>query len=248
MVSEEVQVNNEEGLEKTAPESGADVELMRAMTAAGLFYGRKKAKTHPRMRKFIFATRSGVEVINLADTAIALATATELLSETVKNGKQVLVVGTQPAAQAAVETFAKQFNFPYVTQRWLGGTLTNFGTISKRIEHFKMLKESVATGAFQKYTKREQLQFAKEMEDMEVNFAGLVNLTKTPDVLFVVGVGQHMTAIREAKRMRVPVVAVINTESDPTIVQYPIPANDLAISSVEWIMKRIGEALSVIKK
>lgn len=244
---EEVQLNTEETTEKAAPESGADIGLMRDMTTAGLFYGRKKAKTHPRMRKFIFATRNGVEIINLADTAAALRTATDFLAEVVKNGKQVLVVGTGPAAQGAVERFGKKFNFPYVTERWLGGTLTNFGTISKRIEHLKMLKDSVATGAFQKYTKREQLQFMKEMEDMEVLFGGVVNLTKLPEALLVIGANQHETAIREAKRMKVPVVAVMNTESDPTTIKYPVPANDVSVSSIEWILEYIASALGAIK-
>lgn len=244
---EEAQMNTEETAEKTAPESGADVGLLRDMTMAGLFYGRKKAKTHPRMRKFIFATRNGIEIINLADTAAALRTATDFLAEAVKNGKQVLVVGTQPAAQGAVERFAKQFNFPYVIQRWLGGTLTNFGTISKRIEYLKKLKDSVVTGAFQKYTKREQLQFTKEREDMELLFGGIANLTKLPDALLVLGVSQHAIAIREAKRMNIPVVGVMNTESDPTMIGYPIPANDMSVSSIEWILGNIAEALGGIK-
>lgn len=248
MVKEEVHVQNEELAEKAAPESGADVSLLREMTAAGLFYGRKKAKTHPRMKKYIFATRNGIEIINLADTAAALERAFAFLGDIAKEGQSVLVVGTQPAAQVPVETFAKQFNFPYVTQRWLGGTLTNFSQIAKRIDYFKKLKEDVATGALQKYTKREQLEFQREREDMEILFGGLETMVKLPAVLFVIGAHTHMTAIREAKRMGIPVVAVTNTESDPTAVNFAIPANDVSVASIEWILKRAGEAIQSAKK
>lgn len=235
---EDVQLNGEDVREKAVPEVSADTELLREMTLAGLFVGRKKSKTHPRMRPFIFATRNGVEIINLAQTAEALDRVSDFLA-----GKQILVVGTQPAAQDAVQEFAKKFNFPYVTQRWLGGTLTNFNAIQKRMDYFKKLKENMVSGALYKYTKKEQLEFQRELERLEVLFGGLLPMTKMPDVLLAIGMNQHLIAIREAKKVGIPVIAVANTDANPDLVDYCIPANDIAKSSVLWLMNRFSAAV-----
>lgn len=245
--AEEVQLNGEEVLEKSAPEIGVNTDLLREMTVAGLFLGRKKSKTHPRMKQFIFATRNGVEIINLAETSLALLRVENILAEMVGANKQVLVVGTQPAAQAAVEQFAKQFNFPYVTQRWLGGTLTNFDTIQKRMDYYKKLKDGFATGGFEQYTKKEQLEFQRELNRLEILFGGIVSMNKLPGALLVIGVNQHSHAIREGKRLGIPVIAVMNTDANPDSVDCAVPANDISKSSIEWLMGYFAKAVEKAK-
>lgn len=221
-----------------------DPALVEEMAKAGVLYGRKKSKTHPRMKPYIFATRNSVEILDLPKTHEALDKAGDFIKEVAKKDGLVLVVGTKPAAQDLVENFGKKFSMPHVSKRWLGGTLTNFKTILKRTQFYQNLKAQEATGKLDKYTKKEQLGFHKLIEKMDVFFSGLEKLTRVPDVVLVVNANDHIIAVREAKLLKIPVVAILNTDTDPGIVEYPIPANDNAQSSLAWIFQRLESKMA----
>jgi len=229
---------NEELTEKVA---GADVELIKEMISSGLIYGHKKTKTNPKFKKYIFTTRNGMEIIDVAKTLPLLDEAAEFLKNQIKEGKMVLLVGLQPAVQPIMEAMAKKFNLPYVKNRWIGGLLTNFKSVSGRIEHFKKTQADMEKGAFDKYTKKERVMINKDIAKMREMFGGLETLIRPADVLFTVDASLkgHATAIREAKRISIPVVAIIDSDDDPEIINYPIPANDYAKMSVEWVIQRI---------
>lgn len=216
-----------------------DPMLLEEMVKAGILYGRKKSKTHPRMKDYIFANRNGMEIIDLPKTSDALEKAGEFLKEISKKDSLVLIVGTKPATQEVAESFAKKFSFPYIAKRWLGGMLTNFKTLAKRIQHYTNLKADRATGKLEKYTKKEQVMFAKEIQRMDQFFIGLERLSRLPDALLVINANEHMTAVREARRLKIPIVAIIGTDTDPELVNYPIPANDNSKTSIAWILNRL---------
>ena len=216
-----------------------DPLIMEEMVKAGVLYGRKKSKTHPRMKDFVFATRNGIEILDLPKTMQALEKAAEFLKEIAKKDGIIIVVGTKPVCQELAENFAKKFSMSFVVKRWLGGTLTNFKTISKRIQYYMNLKADKASGKLAKYTKKEQVAFDKEIERLNGFFIGLERLTKLPDTLIVIDANEHITAVREAKRLKIPVVAILSTDTDPEAVEYPIPANDNSKTSIAWILGKL---------
>jgi len=218
-------------------------EASREMIEAGVFYGRKKTKTNPKMRQFVFANRAGIEIINLQKTTEALERAAGFLAESVRNNKDVvLVVGTEPAAEMAVKTFATKFKLPNVTTRWVGGTITNYGIISKRIDHLKKTRAELAAGGFEGYTKKEKLDIEREVNRLEALMGGLEMLTREPDVLIVVNPVVHVTAVREARRKKIPVIAFANVDADPDELDYLVPGNDKAKMSIDWFMEAMAKA------
>lgn len=237
----------EETATKKQPEAdtvSANAETLRQMAEAGVFYGRKKSRTHPRMREYIFATRSGMEIIDLEKTYSAIETAAEAVRTCVAGGGLILLVGTHPGSKTKIQSIAQQFKLPFVMNRWLGGTLTNYKIISRRIEHFKRLREDIASGALEKYTKAEQLGFQKEFERLSKFIGGLEYLTRLPDMVITANIEEHMTAVREATRMKIPIVAIAGTISDPRAVKYLIPANDNGRASIEFILSKLEEAIA----
>lgn len=235
LVEEIVAVGGEDG------EKEIDAEIIREMIKAGVIYGHKKTKTNPKFKKYIFTTRNGIEIIDLIKTLPMIDVAAEFLKNQIKSGKMVLLVGLQPAAQPALEIMAEKFNLPYVKNRWIGGLLTNFKVISSRIEYFKKIQTGIEKGEFDKYTKKERVMINKNIARMRVMFGGLENLTRPVETLFIVDMflKGHMTAVREAKRMNVPIAAIIDSDDNPEFVNYPIPANDHAKMSIDWIINRI---------
>ncbi len=234
--------NNQNGTavaENTPPEITMDPMLLDEMVKAGILYGRKKSKTHPHMKPFIYATRNGIEILDLPKTSEALDKAGDFLREVSKKEGLIFMVGTKPSAQDLVEEMAKKFSFPYVIKRWLGGTLTNFKTLSKRIQFYMNLKADEATGKLDKYTKKERTEFSKLRAKMDQFFLGLERLSKLPDVLLVVNANDHMTAVREARRLKIPIVSILSTDTDPEIADYPIPANDNSKTSIAWILSKL---------
>ena len=225
-----------------------DFPILEEMAQAGVLYGRKKSSTHPKMLGFIQAVRNGVGIFDLPQTLEAVEKAQAFLKEVVQKGGQVLLVGTQPSAQDLIKRSADKFNFPYVIQRWLGGTLTNFKTLSARINHYLQLKADRATGKLDKYTKKERLDFDREIDRMERLFGGLDNMQKLPDAVLLIDSKAHITAFKEAKLLKIPVVAVINSDSDPDFIQYPIPANSGSKTSVQWILAKLDSAMEEGKK
>ncbi len=227
-----------------APE--ADLKVLEEMLAAGIMYGHKKTKTQPRFKQYIHTNRNGIEIIDVAMTLSAIDKAAEFLKKQLKENKTVLLVATQPAAHSVMEELAKKFNLPYVKNRWIGGLLTNFKIISGRLEYFKKIKSEMEKGGFEKHTKKERVMINRNIHRMEGMFSGLEDLTKTPDALFMIDTNLkgHTTALREAKRIKIPLAALIDSDDDPAAVDYPIPANDHAKSSIEWIINRIIEKIS----
>lgn len=218
-------------------------EASREMIEAGVFYGRKKSKTNPKMRQYVLTNRSGIEIINLVKTGEMLEKALTFLKEKVRQGGLLLLLGTQPAAEEGILKLAKKFNLPYVTDRWAGGTFTNFKIISKRIEYFKKLRSDLSSGALEKYTKKERLMLEREMGRLRVLFEGLENLSKVPDVLVMIDPNLHTTAVREANRLKIPVIALANVDADPDVINYLVPGNDKARKSINWFLDKVEAAV-----
>lgn len=218
-------------------------ELVAEMAKAGLFYGHKKTVTHPRMKPFLGGRRNEIELIDPEQTLKSLAKAVEFIKETLSQGGLILWVGTKPAAKAAIKSIAGELKAPYVVFRWLGGILTNFKVISARLNYFLDLRTKQEKGELTQYTKKERLEFAKEVQKMTRIFDGLAPLTRLPAALFVVDAAEHMTAVREARRLKIPIVAIIDSNDDPAFVDYPIFANDHAKASIDWVIERIREGI-----
>ncbi|MFH1162293.1 MAG: 30S ribosomal protein S2 [Candidatus Jorgensenbacteria bacterium] len=216
-------------------------ETVLEMANHGVLFGHQKSKTHPRMRPFIAGTRNEMELIDPEATLAALEAAAKAVEGVVERGELLLAVGTLAPAREAVANFARTFQFPYVTNRWLGGTLTNFKVISDRMKHYQELKEKRAVGEFAKYTKKEQAKLSKTIGKLAKNFEGLAGLTKLPAILLIVDPKAHNTAVREARVLKIPVVAILDTDDDPQSIAYPIYASDRAKSSIEWVMKVLTE-------
>ena len=211
------------------------------MTKAGLHFGHKTSKTHPKMRQYIAGVRNTVHMFDLAKTKEKLQKALAYIQSLRAEGKTLLLVGTKIQVKNLVKETAAACNLPYVSDRWIGGTLTNFGTIAKRIEYFRGLEQKKETGELEKYTKKEQLGIAEEMKNLELHFGGLRSLSKLPDAVFICDLDKNQLALREAKNKGIPVVAVVDTNIDPTLVDYVIPANDDAQSSVQYILGKVQE-------
>jgi small subunit ribosomal protein S2 len=218
-------------------------EASREMIDAGLFYGRKKSKTNPKMRQFILMNRGGIEIINLQRTGELVDEAVGFVKEKVRQGGLVLLVGTQPSAEAAIMRVAKRFNIPYVTTRWVGGAITNFGIISRRVEHMKKLRSDLASGALDKYTKKERLELEREMKRLEELMGGLEAMSREPDLVIMVDPNLHHTGLRESRKKNIPVVALANVDADPDHITYIVPGNDKAKKSIEWFFEKVEKAI-----
>jgi len=219
-------------------------EASREMIEAGVFYGRKKNKTNPKMREFILANRGNIEIINLEKTKEGLEKAIAFIKEKVRNGGLPLFVGTSPASDAEIERIAKEFSLPYVILRWIGGTLTNFKIISRRVEHLKKLRADLASGALtDKYTKKERLEMERETKRLEELMGGLETMSREPDLLIVVDPNLHTTAVREAKVKHIPVIALANVDADPDMIDYLVPGNNKSRTSVSWFLGNVEKAV-----
>ncbi len=217
----------------------AAVSQIREMMQAGLVYGRKKSKTHPRMKKFIAMNRNGFELIDLEKTIALLDTALAAMRDMVQKNGTILFIDSYPTSKDLIKKLAEEFDFPYVTNRWLGGTLTNFKTISERIGIFRGMKEGRESGEFNKYTKKERLMIDRKLERMDMLFGGIEGMKSLPGMLFVVNGRLNMTALREARICNIPVTAIISTDTDPDTVTYPIPANDSSRDGIQWVLERV---------
>jgi len=218
------------------------------LAEAGAHLGHFKNKCLPKMKPFICALRNNIHFIDLDQTVDKLQEAVNFIIEQISSGSNILFLGTKPIAKDIVEKYAKKAGSPYINQRWLGGTLTNFSTISKLIEKFNKMSEESESDAWQKYTKKERLDLSRELKKLETMVGGIKNLRKKPDLVYIIDVIHEKTALLEAIKCKVPVIAIIDTNANPELVNYPIPANDDAIKSVEMITKLISEAVIVGQK
>lgn len=210
---------------------------------SGVHFGHQKGRWHPKMKEFIFAERGGVHIIDLEKTVERLQVATDFCRDTVKAGGTVLFVGTKRQGQKILQKHAEEAGMPYITERWIGGLFTNFANVSRLIKKYKDLLEKRDSGAFEKYTKKEQVEFGKEIEKLHKMVGGLSELKKIPEAIFVLDVKREKTAITEARKRKIPIVAFCDTNINPELVDYPIPANDDAIKSIEIITSVIAESI-----
>jgi len=213
------------------------------MLKAGVHFGHQAGKWHPKMEEYLFAERNGIHVIDLEKTQAKLQEALDFIKNTVKTGGIVLFVGTKDQAKPIIEKHAKDCGMPYINQRWLGGTLTNFSVILKLIKKYKDLKSKMETGGFKVYTKKEQLDFADEIKSLEERVGGIVELKKVPEAIYVVDIKYEKTAVSEATKKNIPLVAICDSNVNPTDIAYPIPANDDATKSIELITSLVAEAV-----
>ncbi|MGD0577166.1 MAG: 30S ribosomal protein S2 [Candidatus Staskawiczbacteria bacterium] len=213
------------------------------MAAAGVNLGHKVSKLHPKMKPYVSGIKNNVNIFDLEKTAKELQKALAFVSKTVSEGKTIVFVGTKIQLKAIIQAAAEECGIPYVTERWLGGTFTNFETIQKRVSYFKDLEKKRETGELEKYTKRERLDFDREIAKLKTKFEGVRNMAKLPDAVFIFGLDKDITCAREAKRRGIKIVAIVDTNVNPDIVDYPIPANDDAISAVSYIIEKVKETI-----
>ena len=216
-----------------------DNEVIKEMANLGVIFGHKKSKTHPKMKPFIGGQRNEIALIDPEVTLDKLSKAISFLNEKISQGGLILLVGTSSAAKDGIQRFASEFKFPYVISRWLGGTLTNFKVINQRLSYYQELKAKKESGEFSKYTKKEQLHFSEQIKKMAIFFDGLENLKKIPDGIIIFDIKEHETALREARQLGIPIIAIVDTDDDPTLVDYPIFASDRVKPSIEWVIGKI---------
>ncbi len=211
------------------------------MAEAGVYFGHRISKCHPKMKPYILGVKGSdhINIIDLEQTKIFLVKALDYIKELTQEGKTILLVGTKVPTKKLVQEIAEACDFPYVVQRWIGGALTNFKIIHKRIEYFKDIEQKKANGELEKYTKKEQLGFDKEMSRLAIKFGGIKDMDKLPDALLVLDMYQDTLAIKEAKMKELKIIAIADTNVDLTKVDYPIPANDDAITSVKYILEKV---------
>lgn len=220
----------------------AKTPTLPELLSAGAHFGHQTSKWHPRMKKFIFGSRNGIHILNLEETQKALDKALPYLKSIAARGGVVLFVGTKSQSAKIVEAAAKACGMPYVNKRWLGGTLTNYSAIAQVLRKFKDLKRKQEKGELGKYTKFEQLKFTEEIEKLDEKVGGIQDLARMPDALFVFDIRKDKTAVEEAVRRSIPVVAVCDTNVDPTDIDYPIPCNDDGVKSITLIADLVSGA------
>ncbi len=211
---------------------------------SGAHFGHRTSSAYPKMKQYIFDERQGIHILDLDKTKSHLLTALQFIHSTVQQGGMIIFVGSKKQAAPLIEKYARGVGMPYVNNRWLGGTLTNFKIISTLIKNLKELKDNLESGKLEKYTKKEQLEFTREIARLEELVGGLDTLHVLPQALFIVDVRQEKTAVHEARALGIPVIALIDTNSNPEGVTYPIPANDDGVRSIDLIVRLASEAVS----
>jgi len=218
-------------------------EIIRKLLEAGVHFGHQSKKWNPKMKKFIFAKKAGIYIIDLEKTAEYLEKAKEFLKELASQNKVVLFVATKKQAQDLIAEAAKRCEMPYVNERWVGGLLTNFQTIKSTLEKFNQLLKDEAEGRIDKLPKKEQVRLKRRLEKMKKYYTGVKDMKDLPDALFIVDPKREELAVKEAKRLNIPIVALIDTNGDPEVIDYPIPGNDDAIKSIKLITDLITESI-----
>ena len=217
---------------------------IQALLEAGVHFGHQTRRWNPKMRRFIFAERNGIYIIDLQKTLSQLKLAQELVREVVSKGDNVLFVCTKKQLKAIIQAEASKSGAFWVTERWLGGTLTNFATIKKQTRRLKELEQGQEEGSFEFFTKKEQLLFERERVKLDRNLAGIKNMSRLPGALFVVDAKKERIAIAEANKLGIPIVAIVDTNADPDVITVPIAGNDDAIRSVSLITAALSDTIA----
>jgi len=220
-----------------------DTATIKQLLEAGAHFGHQTGRWNPRMKQYIFTKRNGIHIIDLEKTAVMLDKACDFIRDVITEGKTVLFVGTKKQAQESVEEEAKRCEMYYVNQRWLGGMLTNFSTIQARIDQLVRMEDQHSRGEFGRLTKKEILKISEKIEKMNRQMGGFKEMTALPGTIFIIDPTKERIAIAEARRMGVPIVAIVDTNCNPDDVDYPIPANDDAIRAIKLICNKVAEAV-----
>lgn len=221
----------------------ASVISMKALLESGVHFGHRTNKWHPGMRPYIFTERNGIHILDLQQTVKAINSAYNVVRDTVAAGGTILFVGTKRQAQETIKEEAMRCGMPYVTERWLGGTLTNWTTISQRIGELERLEKLHETGEINSYTKKEALMIDREINRLMIRLSGVRNMKKIPDLLFIIDVSREETAVHEANLKNVPIIAMVDTNCDPRNIDYVIPSNDDAIRAIKLMVAKIADAV-----
>ncbi|NLC69734.1 MAG: 30S ribosomal protein S2 [Desulfuromonadaceae bacterium] len=215
---------------------------MKQLLEAGVHFGHQTKRWNPKMKPYIFGARSGIYIIDLQKTVRCFRTGYEFLRDTVKSGEKVLFVGTKKQAQDAIQEEATRAGQYFVNSRWLGGMLTNFSTIKRSIDRLKKIEAMAEDGTFVKLTKKEVLQLQKEREKLETTLGGIKGMSKLPGAIFVIDCKKESIAVKEARKLGIPVVAVVDTNCDPDEIDYVIPGNDDAIRAIRLFANKMADA------
>ncbi len=216
---------------------------MKELLEAGVHFGHQKERWNPKMKKFIFTERNGIHIIDLQQTLKYFEKAYDYIADLVANGGTVLFVCTKKQGQDIIKEEAERCGMFYVNKRWLGGTLTNFQTIRKSVFKLKMLKKMEEEGVLDQLPKKEAMKLRRKKEKLEKYIGGIENMNRLPDALFIVDVVREENAVREARKAGIPIVALVDTNADPDLIDYPIPANDDAIRAIKLLTSRIADAV-----
>jgi small subunit ribosomal protein S2 len=217
---------------------------VKELLESGVHFGHQTKRWNPKMKPFIFDARNGIHIIDLSKTLTQLEAACDFLAATVRRGGKILFVGTKKQAQQCVKETAKECGQFYVTERWLGGTMTNYATIKTSIKRLKEIEKMDADGSINNYVKQEQAMIHRELARLHKYFDGISSMDKHPVALFVVDIKREHNAVAEARKLKIPIVALVDTNSDPDLVTYPIASNDDAIRSVRMIMATVAQVIT----
>jgi small subunit ribosomal protein S2 len=220
---------------------------IKELLDAGVHFGHETRRWNPKMKPYIFEARNGIHIIDLSKTVVQLQTACEFLKNTVRKGGEILFVGTKKQAQETIKEAAQSCGQHYVIERWLGGTLTNFVTIRKSIERMFHLEGMVNSGVINNYGKKEQAMLRRELERLHKYFEGIRNMRNLPAAVFIVDVKREHNAVAEANRLKIPIVAIVDTNCDPEPIDYPIVGNDDAIRSIKAIINPIVQSITLVR-
>ena len=237
MVQEAVQPENTDTQETT------NVITMKSLLEAGVHFGHQKRRWNPKMDDFIFAHRNGIHIIDLQKTLYKIQEAAAFLTDIAAAGKKILLVGTKKQAQDTIINEAERSNSLYISNRWLGGTLTNFKTIEGRIQHLINLETRRETGEFTLLSKKESLGYDAQIDRLNKNLFGIKEMTEMPGAMFIIDIGKEEIAVAEARRIGIPIVALVDSDCNPELIDYPIPGNDDAIRSIRLITGRMSDAI-----
>jgi len=226
--------------EKSKKDFGINVDEMAKL---GIQFGHRTFRIHPKMKPYLAGSRNGIHIIDLNQTAKKLEEALKFIFSTITDGKTLLLVGTKIQIKDLVENTAKECGLPYVSERWLGGTFTNFETMQKRIQLFKDIEKKKKEGGLEKYTKKERAKIDEELKEYEIKFGGIKNLEKLPDVIFILDMKKDEIAVKEAKMKNIKVIGISHTNTNPDLADYFIPANDDSRSSIEYILGKVKEVI-----
>lgn len=238
----------EENIKNTSEKAIKEEELnlpkeLQDFLKAGVHFGHKKSVIHPHMLPYIFGVRNNVHIIDIVHTQQKLKEAIVFIKKLIKEGKVILFVNTKVPTKKILQSVAEATKMPYVTTHWFGGTLTNWNTISERIQYMQDLRKKIKSEEWKKYTKHERLQMERKLEKLEQNLGGIENMKKLPDALFIVDIKKNSLAAKEARMKNIPSIAITDTNVNPQDVTYPIPANDDSVASVKLILNKIQDAI-----